>query len=92
MLEDEGEVQEMKDDQLRWLKELQDIRWDHHEKIYLLNIHTAKHAQLWYELESYFFIPVDSEKNPTEDAAKDGTEELLEKLVKQGWKADENID
>jgi hypothetical protein len=55
----------------RYLKELQNIKWDLQE-VCLLNIHTAKHAQLWYELETYFFIPVDSEKNPTGNAVQTG--------------------
>ena len=88
MLEDKGEVQEMKPSQRHWLKELQNVRWDHHEKIYLLNIHTAKHAELWYEVGHYFFIPVDSEKKYTEDAEEVETEGLLERLVKEGWKRD----
>jgi hypothetical protein len=88
MLEDKGEVQEMNEHQRRWLKELQNIKWDHHEKIYLRNIDTNEHAQLWYEMEHYFFIPLDLNGDPTKEAAEVETEELLEKLVKKGWKAD----
>jgi hypothetical protein len=88
MLEDKGGAQEMNDDQRRWLKQLQNIKWDHHEKIYLRNIDTKKHAELWYEMGRYFFIPVDFKGGPTEEAAEVETEELLEKLVKEGWKAD----